>query len=160
MIRDPDRSVINGWSISGGTATNRSNSALNVNATFTSQTTTGNDVEIVVIDRLGNEIYREQKPKGAGPYWTHDPRHPDGDPWTRHETPFWRDSPHDVLGHLILRVTVPVDGPQPPCGAEEVECRLEWARDRGWPCVCNQPHDQNLAICSPVVGGGSGGGRR
>ncbi len=154
VIRDPDRSVITGWSLTGGTAWNRSNTTLSVSATFGRQTTSGNDVEIVVIDRLGNEIHRERFPKGDGPFWTHDPRHPDdGVPWTEHESVFWRDDPSEILGHLILRVSVPVDGPQPPCGPEEVECRLEWASDRGWTCFCNQS-DKNLAVCHPPASSG------
>lgn len=150
VIYDPDRAVVSGWNISAG--------FLNVSATFERSATSGSHVRLVTIDRNGNKLWEEDQPKGVGPLWQYDPRHPDGHPYIRAESPFW-DDPHTGLGHLILRVSVPVDGPQPPCGATEVDCRLEWAADRGWPCVCNQP-DQNLAICSPVVGGGGSGGRK
>jgi len=152
IIYDPARAVVRSWTISAG--------LLDVSATFKGSATSGNTVRIVTIDRLGNRLWEEDVEKGAGPLWEYDPRYPDGLQYTRAESPFW-DDPHTGLGHLILRVTVPVDGPQPPadCPATDVECRLEWAKDRGWPCVCNQP-DQNLAICSPVIGGSGGGGNK
>lgn len=155
IVYDPARSVVNSWSITAS-------STLEVSVTWKTSTTSGNKIRVVTIDRFGNKLHEEDFLEGTGPFWTHDPRHPNAEDYqyTRAESPWWKD-PHKYLGHLILRVAVPVDGPQPPadCPATDVECRLEWAKDRGWPCVCNQP-DPNLAICSPVIGGGGGGGRK